>query len=212
MIAVYTITNNINNKQYVGISSNLKKRWYDHKKVDGWCPALHNSMKKYGVENFTFRHIADAFTWNDACELEKKLIEEFNTKSPNGYNLTLGGDGTLGYKHTEEECKRRSERCPTRNPEIMKLIADKQRGVKRPQTSGINNAMFGRTGLKSHVLKHTILATNISTGKELILNGSKEIEEHGFHRSHVYQCAKNKRKTHNNHTFKFVGVNNEPLC
>ena len=205
-IAVYTITNQNSGKQYVGISSDLKRRWRDHKNADGWCAVLHSAIKKHGVDSFEFAHIADAFTWEDACALERQLIQEMNTKSPNGYNLTYGGDGTLGFKHTDEERKRRSERCPTRNPEVAKLVADKLRGRKRPQTSGENNAMYGRTGLKSHVLKHTVIATNVLTGEKQLLRGAKEIESAGFNRAHVYACAKNKRKTHKNHFFEFKGV------
>ena len=205
-IAVYTITNKLSGKQYVGISGDLKKRWHDHKKADGWCTVLHASIKKHGVNNFEFNHIADTFTWEDACAIERSLIIEMNTKAPNGYNLTFGGDGTLGFKHTKEECQRRSERCPTRNPDVMKIIADKQRGVLRPHTSGKNNAMYGRTGLKSHMLKHIVVATNVVTGKKLTLAGAKEIESAGFNRAHVYACAKNKRKTHKNYFFEFKGV------
>jgi len=204
-IAVYTITNKTDGKKYVGISNNLDRRWRDHKKADGWCIALHNAIKKYGVDNFDFCHIADAYSWEDACLIEKLLIKEMNTKSPNGYNLTYGGDGTVGFKHSEEECQRRSERCPTRNPEIAKIVADKLRGRKRPQTSGEKNAMFGRIGRSSHMLKHIVIAKNIKNGNTMILAGAKEIEAAGFCRAHVYSCAKKIRKTHKNHTFEFQG-------
>ena len=205
MIAVYTITNKMDGKQYVGISSNLKRRWRDHKNADGWCIALHNAIKKHGINSFEFVHIADAFTWEDACNIERSLIIDNNTKSPNGYNLTSGGDGTLGFKHTDEERKRRSERCPTRNPEVAKLVADKLRGRKRPQTSGKNNAMYGRLGKDSHMLKYTIVGTNCSTGNKITLIGAKQIKDAGFNRSHVYSCAKGIRKLHKNHAFEFKG-------
>lgn len=188
---------------YIGISGNLKRRWKEHINADSMCTYLHKAIKKYGKDNFKFDHIADAFNWKDACQIEKDLIKELNTCLPNGYNLTLGGDGTLGFKHSDEERQRRSDRCPTRNPEILKLISDKQRGVKRPHMSGIKNAMFGRTGVKSHLLKNIIIATNLSDGKSIELAGAKEIELAGFNRSHVYGCINNKRNTHKNHIFKF---------
>lgn len=202
--AIYTITNKHNGKLYVGISGNIKKRWRAHRNMDGVCSILYSAFKKYGIENFEFKHIADAFSWKNACELEKHLIKEMKTKSPNGYNLTDGGDGTLGFKHSQEECKKRSERCPTRNPEIAKIVADKLRGRKRPDVTGENNAMFGRIGEKSHILKHRILATNLTTGKQIILIGAKQIADAGFNRAHVYSCAKKKRKTHLNHSFTFI--------
>jgi group I intron endonuclease len=211
-IAIYTITHKSSGKQYVGISSNLKRRWSDHKNSDGLCPVLHAAIKKHGIDNFEFTHIANAFTWEGACAIERSLIIELGTKAPNGYNLTYGGDGTYGFKHTKEECQRRSERCPTRNPEVIKVIADKLRGRKRPQNSGKGNAMYGRTGLKSHMLKHIVIATNIETGSKLTLAGAQEISLAGFNRAHVYACAKNKRKTHMNHIFEFKGEAHGAFC
>jgi hypothetical protein len=120
-------------------------------------------------------------------------------------NSNIGStDGTLGFKHTEEECKKRSERCPTRNPSIARAVADKLRGKKRPHLAGNKNAMFGRVGEKSHMLKHVVLATNLKTGETLKLAGAKAIAEAGFNRAHVYACAKNERKTHLNYSFKFL--------
>ena len=87
----------------------------------------------------------------------------------------------------------------------MKLIADKQRGVKRPHTSGENNPLFGRTGSKSHMTKHIVVATNMATQEQRTLIGAKAIKEAGFNRSHVYACANKQRKTHQQHTFKFQG-------
>ena len=31
MIGVYKITNNLNNKSYIGISTDIERRWSDHK-------------------------------------------------------------------------------------------------------------------------------------------------------------------------------------
>ena len=38
---------------------------------------------------------------------ERWYIKELHTKSPHGYNLTDGGDGVPGFKHTEVEVARR---------------------------------------------------------------------------------------------------------
>jgi len=204
-IFVYVITNKLDMKQYVGITTNMRKRWGEHKLASNNKNALGRAIQKYGAINFDMQHIASATDWTNAGLVETALIQQLNTKAPHGYNLTNGGDGTLGFKHTAEECQRRSERCPTRNPEIMKLIADKQRGVKRPHTSGENNPLFNRTGLKSHATKHIVIATNMATQEQKILIGAKAIKEAGFNRAHVYACANKLRKTHQQHTFEFQG-------
>lgn len=100
MHAIYIITNIVNAKQYVGITSNLKARWSKHRKAAGDCPALHAAIKKYGHENFAFTHIADAFDLEAACKLEQLLIVDHNTKYPSGYNMTDGGEG--GFNPSDE--------------------------------------------------------------------------------------------------------------
>lgn len=105
-ISVYIITNTANAKQYVGITKNLSKRWKRHCGASSDSPALKNAIAKYGVDKFIISHIADAFDFESACEIERMLIVQHNTKSPNGYNLTDGGEGKLGVKHTEETKKK----------------------------------------------------------------------------------------------------------
>jgi len=92
---IYIVTNVANGKQYIGITNNLSKRWNTHKNANGRNPALHAAIKKYGVSNFVFTHYADAFCSESAKSIEIMLIKEHNTISPNGYNLTSGGDGTF---------------------------------------------------------------------------------------------------------------------
>lgn len=41
--------------------------------------------------------------------MESFFITQYNSKAPAGYNLTDGGDGCKGYKHTEEHKLRMKE-------------------------------------------------------------------------------------------------------
>lgn len=109
MWAVYIVTNKANGKQYVGISKNLKRRWDQHLSANGSAPALHAAIKKYGADGFIFSHICDAFDCEAACDLERMLIKEHNTKSPHGYNLTDGGEGVFGRSATTEEIEKRRQ-------------------------------------------------------------------------------------------------------
>jgi group I intron endonuclease len=101
--AVYIITNKANGKQYVGIAKDLKRRWHQHISANGSAPAFHAAMKKYGKDCFVFSHICDAFDFEAACDIEKMLIQQHNTKAPFGYNLTDGGEGVVGRIMTEED-------------------------------------------------------------------------------------------------------------
>ena len=103
---VYIHINKINGKKYVGITSqNPEKRWGTNgcKYRKGY---FRNAINKYGWNSFQHDIVATNLCETDAKIIEKKLIEVLNTKAPNGYNLTLGGDGALGYSPTQEtKCK-----------------------------------------------------------------------------------------------------------
>lgn len=109
MWAIYIVTNKANGKQYVGISKDLKRRWDQHLSANGSAPALHAAIKKYGADGFVFSHICDAFDFEAACDLERMLIQQHNTKAPHGYNLTDGGEGVVGRPATAEEIKNRRQ-------------------------------------------------------------------------------------------------------
>jgi len=130
--AVYIITNKVNAKQYVGITVNLKKRWKRHQSLNSDSPALKNAIKKYGVDSFIFTHICDAFTFEFACEIERLLISQHNTKVPNGYNLTDGGEGRLGTFVTKETRKKISKAGVGRvhSEETKRKISLTQKGRK----------------------------------------------------------------------------------
>jgi len=90
---LYVIKNNLSGKEYIGVSIDPERRWGQHKRMATNCGALKDAMVKYGIDNFTFKPLCcgeDSYI----DDLEIKAIETFNTQVPNGYNLTLGGDGT----------------------------------------------------------------------------------------------------------------------
>ncbi len=100
---VYKITNTINDKIYIGITSanRLEKRWWAHQNcINKESRPLYNAMAKYGIDQFIITPICSTITREYLSELEKELIQEHNTMSPNGYNLTTGGEG--GYKVSDE--------------------------------------------------------------------------------------------------------------
>ena len=109
---VYRITNIENNKSYVGITTrNIERRWYEHKYVPNSCgQLLAKAIKKYGENAFVIEHIASAIGGTDNLkELEKQLIDQCGTMVPNGYNLTAGGDGVFGFRHTDKAKKEMSK-------------------------------------------------------------------------------------------------------
>lgn len=103
---VYKITNKITNKIYIGITNQgsgvrYRHHWYEAR--TGEPAPIHRSMAKYGEHNFTLEIIDFAENAKELKEKEKYYIKFFNSKDRKiGYNLTDGGDGTFGRKHSEE--------------------------------------------------------------------------------------------------------------
>lgn len=94
-LVIYSITNTVNAKRYIGQSRqglarrkgehiyrfNLGER--DHK--------LYQAMRKYGLENFRFEIVCHALKAEYLDELEVLFIEHYNSFH-RGYNMTCGGD------------------------------------------------------------------------------------------------------------------------
>lgn len=115
---VYEIKNIINGKKYIGWTGDFEKRIRDHKNnaynKNAQCYkfALSRAIRKYGWHNFSVSIISTVDSSNSAKNLEISLIRESNThcRFGEGYNMTFGGDGTRGYKHTNSQIEKNRNR------------------------------------------------------------------------------------------------------
>lgn len=98
---LYAHQNLINNKIYIGISKDIKKRWRNKEKGYMHCDKIYNAFKKYGWNNFSHIIICDGLTKEEACKREKAMIFLFKF-SGMSYNITDGGEGTSGIIRSEE--------------------------------------------------------------------------------------------------------------
>ena len=86
---IYSVTNKINNKIYIGQSIDIERRWNQHRYGKGNL-ILKNAIKKYGIENFEFDvlEVLESKDIKILTELEQKW---FDIKKPfitqNGYNI-----------------------------------------------------------------------------------------------------------------------------
>lgn len=90
----YTVYKHIspNGKQYVGITKqDVIKRWANGEGYKN-CTYFYNAIQKYGWENFQHIILYTGLSREEACEIEKNLIEELDLLNPEkGYNLKTGG-------------------------------------------------------------------------------------------------------------------------
>lgn len=99
MIGIYSITNKINNKIYIGQSINIESRWSHHRNElnnnkHRNC-YLQNSWNKYGESNFEFNIVykTNSEDLKNLNEKELYYINKYESMyNKNGYNIKGGGD------------------------------------------------------------------------------------------------------------------------
>lgn len=126
---LYVITNLVNDKQYIGITHRAEKRRREHYSGHG-SKLVKQAIRKYGQETLDFE------VWYEGSEswikmMEQRAVIKLGTIAPLGYNLTLGGEGSVGVRPSEETKAKMS-------------VAH----------SGCGNGMYGRT--HSDATKHKI--------------------------------------------------------
>ena len=96
MSKIYKITNDINNKIYVGKTiASLERRFKEHcadsTRRDDENRPLYRAMNKYGIEHFSI-HLIEECADEDASAREQYWIGFYKSYTE-GYNATLGGEG-----------------------------------------------------------------------------------------------------------------------
>ena len=91
---IYKITNDINDKIYIGKTEfDIQKRFYEHCKDSkrGYTNRpLYNAMNKFGIEHFSIEEIEQ---YKENLEQREQYWIQYYDSFYNGYNATLGGDG-----------------------------------------------------------------------------------------------------------------------
>lgn len=130
---IYMATNQINGKSYVGQTvGSLAKRKGRHiynalNKIDSYY--FHNSIRKYGKDNFEWVILHDDITDIEFLnELEIFYIGYYDTFDK-GYNFNMGGSNAL---HTEETKRKMSEskKGKHHSEETKKKMSESKKGKK----------------------------------------------------------------------------------
>lgn len=110
-----------NGKKYVGIvfgdDASFRRRMIQHKNVmnSGNRRVLYNALRKHGWDNVEKKVIVEAEDETYMKQLETNLIDCWKLNKnrwgdeSNGYNLTDGGDGVSGLKHSQESRQKMSD-------------------------------------------------------------------------------------------------------
>ena len=126
---VYMHENKLNHKKYIGITSkDPEERWKRGTNYRS-CRAIRRAFEKYGWDGFEHKILFQGLTREEACEKEIQLISEYNTRNPKyGYNICVGGGGTVGCVMTEDSRRRwREKMTGPNNPNFGKPMSEEQK-------------------------------------------------------------------------------------
>ena len=114
---IYVITNDINNKVYIGQSNDPKYRFNQHCRSNNDNSLIDLAIQKYGREHFTMSILEGPI--RNYNEREKYYILKYSSLRPNGYNILEGGNEPplfKGIEHPEAKIKT--------NIELERIVSD----------------------------------------------------------------------------------------
>lgn len=153
---IYLITNNQNNKVYIGQTATHRKnknkyRLYGYEQrlkthiSDALCNTkknqsrfLTNSIRKYGKDAFKITLLKECLL-EDADILEIHYIKEYNSLYPNGYNLTPGGKKARWVKTSHDveplnlNLSKKRGGCESRSQETRKKMSERLKDITSSQ-------------------------------------------------------------------------------
>jgi len=143
-----------------------------------WWSNTANKHGYYSERVEYFKNESDAFT------AEINLINELKSESIKLCNLTEGGEGASGMKHTDKT-----------KEQLQKLLkGNKNRSGVRNSKEHNDAISKAQSGNNSTNCKGIITATNVETGEWVSFVGKSEIVKHGFETASVYRCIAGKQK------------------
>ena len=188
---IYKLIDPISNEiRYVGrtvqkLSNRLKKhlRANDKSHRTNWI----KSLVKKGIEP-QIELICETNTFEDCCELEKFYIKRFKKLGFKLVNMTDGGDGSIGFQHSEKTILKLKKITQERmlNQELIKSL--KNKGIKqwenKTEQEKLENQLNqkGRRNIKQLTIDGEFIKEFISL---------REIErELGYFRANITPCLK----------------------
>lgn len=229
---VYKHTNKTNGKCYIGITSKRPEvRWakgvgYQQNKY------FWNAIQKYGWDGFDHEILLVGLSREEACSKEIELIGQYGSYMPNGYNLTIGGEGSNGWKMTAEQRAKISARNKgkKRPPEIGEMIRRRSLGKKAsPETKAKMSAVrkgkyhteetkqklskimkdkggFPQVAIDAAAEKHKRPVAQYSLDDEFIRVWSSAMDaerEGGFIHNAIARCARGKSTYHKGYKWSY---------
>jgi len=143
---IYRVTNIINGKIYVGQTihsiENRKSEHEEKSRRKGVSSYFHKAIRKYTPDNFNWEIIAHCYSKEELDDMEFHYIKQYNSFNPCGYNMTFGGEGTIGRVCNKETRDRisKNKRGKLLSKEHKQFLSNIRRGVPKNREHVLNVA------------------------------------------------------------------------
>lgn len=171
--SIYKIVNNLTDRIYIGFDISYPKRIKQHHNDSkrGVASPLCDDIRQYGWDNFSKELIYQSWDPKHCLDvMEKHFIIE-NKSYVEGYNRTLGGNGSLNSPRPKSKTwrKNHSERMAKNNPRIGYKFTDEEKQKhsnimidfyqKNPDKKlmGEKNGMYCKTHTPEWRINHSLV-------------------------------------------------------
>lgn len=205
-MGIYKITNMVNGKVYIGQSTQLSKRLYNHRNAlkNNYHSNHHlqNAYNKYG-ETFQIEVIMYCDNKEELDYLERYYISYYDSMNPQkGYNKEDGGN--LNKHHSGETKKKISEaqKGKHHSEETKKKMSEARKGKHRSEETkkrmsealkGENHPMWGKYHSEETKKKMSEAHKGKSGFYRVAQRKSKSCKQ-GFEWQYRYKCFENKKR------------------
>jgi group I intron endonuclease len=201
---IYKLIDPITNEiRYVGRTiQTLENRLKKHLKAEDKSHRV-NWIKSLSAKDLQpkIELICETTTFEDCCELESFYINKYKNEGMRLVNMTDGGDGSIGFKHTEETILKLKEIAKQRAKNNQYINTLKEYGLKQWENKTENEKLLnklnqkGRRNIKQFTLDGIFVKEFISL---------REIErELGYFRANITPCLKGEFKQAYNFIWKY---------
>lgn len=186
---LYMHTNKYNDKKYIGVTDNIKRRWsnkgerYKPRK-NGHSLPFYNAIKKYGWDNFKHDIILEDLSLEEVSKMEKEYIFKYKTLDRNfGYNCSSGGsNGNNFASKTQEEMIIIKQKISKGNKH--KIISKETRKKLSVAFSKENNPFYGKNHTEETKTKLSEARKGIFVGENHPMYGKRGEDNPNFGKRH----------------------------
>lgn len=172
MIGIYKITNQVNQKVYIGQSNDIKRRWSEHRsKYKIKNTELYQAMREFGIEKFTFEAIEEC----ELSELNKreKYWINFYDSLNNEYNMNVRDN--LTFKLTKEQVDIIKQDIIKNELSFRQLM--KKYGISNTWLCLVNKGAMWYDENTTYPLRPFVNITNLAQESNYCIDCGKEISK-----------------------------------